>query len=297
MLRPFAAIFALAVCAIAPVAGQSAMLHAARSSPGDLELGGDLKGAPAEPPRFVRYADLLRLPQETYTVSDDGNLPRGTVITGVALATLARRFAPEPESALIVAICDDGYEAHYPRAYLAAHHPLLVLRVNGKEPADWPKAEDGGSLGPYLISHPLFHPAFRVLSHEDEAQIPYGVVRLEFRPEKRVFGAIKPPGAWAAGSPVGEGYAIARQDCFRCHNMGAEGGTKAGRSWLQLAAMARDNPECFRAIVHDPASVTPGAQMPGEPNYDDATLDALIAYFKTFAGPHAGQNSGKGSKP
>jgi len=30
--------------------------------------------------------------------------------------------------------------------------------------------------------------------------------------------------------------------------------------------------------------VKPDARMPAQPGYDDATLDALTAYFKTFAG-------------
>ena len=32
---------------------------------------------------------------------------------------------------MVVAICDDGYRANYPRDYLVAHHPVLVLQVNG----------------------------------------------------------------------------------------------------------------------------------------------------------------------
>jgi cytochrome c1 len=50
--------------------------------------------------------------------------------------------------------------------------------------------------------------------------------------------------------------------------------------------MARDNGARFRALIRNPAAVTPGAKMPGQPGYDDATLDALTAYFRTFAGPH-----------
>ncbi len=82
--------------------------------------------------------------------------------------------------------------------------------------------------GRMLILHPAFKPAFKILSHWDEAQIPYGVTRLEFRRESEVFGAIRPRGYWPAKSQVTQGYLIARQDCFRCHNMGAEGGTMAG---------------------------------------------------------------------
>ena len=69
----------------------------------------------------------------------------------------------------------------------------------------------------------------------------------------------------------------------------------AGSSWLQLAKMARSDDARFRRIIHDPASVTSGARMPAQPGYDDATLDALTAYFKTFAEPDKGADSEKGS--
>ena len=138
-------------------------------------------------------------------------------------------------------------------------------------------------MAPYLISHPEFKPSFKVLSHEDEPQIPYGVVRVEFRKEAEVLGAIRPPGKWKTDSLVGMGYVIARQDCFRCHNMGSEGGTMAERSWPQLAEMAEKDSGRFQRIIRDPSAVKPGAKMPGQPGYDNATLDALTAYFKTFA--------------
>ena len=198
----------------------------------------------------MRYEDLLRLPQETYSVSDDSNFHGKTEISGVSLSTLAETLGQSAD--MIVAICYDQYRTNYPKDYLAAHHPLLVLRINGQSRDHWPAADNGGSMGPYLISHPEFKPAFKVLSHEDEPQIPYGVTRIEFRKEAEVFGAIRPPGKWTTDSPVGMGYVIARQDCFRCHNMGAEGGTMAGRSWLQLAEMA-DTDACT-VSRHDPQS-------------------------------------------
>lgn len=277
---------AVAVAASIAVDSQS-ILRPQRSSPGDLEVGGELAGVPPGSTRYVRYRDLLRLPQETYTVTDDSNFPRNTVVSGVALTTLAQLFGQSPSSTLIVAISYDRYRANYPLDYLRDHHPLLVLRINGQLRAGWPPSVKGGPLGPYLISHPFFKPAFKVLSHEDEPQIPFGVTRIEFRRESIVFGAILPRGNWPAGSPVQQGYRIARQDCFRCHNMGKEGGQMAGKSWLDLASVAQSNPARFTQIVRNPISVTATAKMPGEPGYSDATVDALIAYFKTFSpAPH-----------
>ena len=277
-----------AVAAALPANDGLSILHTDRSSPGDLEIGGELARLPQGSTRFIRYEDLLALPQETYTVSDDTDLPPNTEISGVPLASLARLLGKSPHDSLIVAICYDHYRANYPGDYLAQHHPLLVLRINGKLRDQWPKSPSGDALGPYLISHPLFKPAFKILSHWDEMQIPYGVTRLEFRQESAVFGAIRPHGFWPSKSQVQQGYLIARQDCFRCHNMGPEGGTMAGRSWEDLANSAWDDGPTFRDIIHNPASVNPGAKMPPHPQYDFGTLDALTYYFKTFA--TAGRN-------
>jgi cytochrome c1 len=86
-----------------------------------------------------------------------------------------------------------------------------------------------------------------------------------------------------------QGYEIARQDCFRCHNMGNEGGTMAGRSWLQLSRKATSDGTRFRQIIRDPSSVNPTAKMPAHSEFDDAVLDALTAYFTTFSSARLAQ--------
>jgi mono/diheme cytochrome c family protein len=260
-------------------------LHEKRVSPADLEVGGELAGLPSGTTRYITRDDLLAMPQVNHIVTDDNNFVGPTRISGVLLEELIRHLGAAPESDLLIAICDDLYRTNYPRAYLLAHHPLLVLTVNGQPPSGWPKDSEGHGfdMGPYLISHPKFAPAFQILAHADEPQIPWGVVRLEFRDEKAVFGAIAPRGPHAADSPVQAGYRIAQQNCFRCHNLGNEGGQKAGRSWQNLSAWATASPEYFAAYVRNPAAKNPHAQMPGDPAYDDATLQALAAYFRTFS--------------
>jgi hypothetical protein len=289
MMRVFLPLITIAALAGPPVSASQSLLHLQRSSPGDLQVGGELAGVPPGSTRYIRYEDLLQLPQETSTVTDDSNFRGKTEIGGVALEALVHLLGQAPDDALVVAICYDQYRTNYPRDYMSAHHPVLVLRINGQLRDHWPPSENGGPLGPYLISHPFFKPAFKVLSHDDEPQIPYGVTRIEVRRESVVFGAIRPPGKWQSDSQVGNGYVIARQDCFRCHNMGAEGGTMARSSWLKLSELAHDDGKKFRQTIRDPTSVTLGAKMPAQPNYDDATLDALTAYFRTFATPGRNQ--------
>ena len=260
-------------------------LHVNRTSPYDLELGGDLAGLPPGTTRYVTRDQLLSVPQRTYTVTGDLNFAGPTQISGVPLEQLFGFLDATQDSDLIVAVSSDQYHAHYPRSYMKAHHPLLALTINGKPPSGWPKDPEGhgNDLGPYLISHPNFTPSFRVLSHDDEAQIPWGVVRIEFRNERTVFGSIAPRGPNASDAAVQSGYRIAQQNCFRCHNMGPNGGRKAGRPWAVLSALAAASPDYFTAYVRDPLSKNLDAEMPGNSGYDDATLHAVADYFRTFS--------------
>ncbi len=268
-----------------PGAALAGKMRAQRISASDLEVGGDLVGLPAGTTRYIAREDLLALPQVSYTVTDDSNFTGPTKVSGVPLDELLRELSAAQRSSMVVAICDDKYQANYPGDYLAHHHPVLVLEVNGKPPSGWPKDSGGHGfdMGPYMISHAKFTPSFKILSHADEAQIPWGVVRLEFRDEKTVFGAIEPRGTHANEPAVRTGYKIAQQNCLRCHNSGKEGGLKSGVTWAVLGAMAANSPDFFAEYVRDPQTKNPKTQMAASPEYDDATMRALIAYFRTFA--------------
>jgi len=284
-----AAILAVPACpALNEPAGMSssstsAMLRLQRRSNSDLELSGDLVGVRSGSVRYIPRQDLLRLPQETFTVTRDGNFSRPTQVSGVPLAALAKRFAASPASDLVLAICTDRYCAPYTQAYLVAHKPILVLRIGGKPPAQWPRDAEGNGMGPYLISNPHFTPSFKIFSHQDEEQIPWGVVRLEFRNQREVLGAIAPRGPHAKDALVQDGYRIAQQNCFRCHDLGNAGGLKSGFTWNVLSAWATGSPEFFAAYVHDPKAKNPKAHMPGNPEYGGETLRALTEYFQTFS--------------
>jgi cytochrome c2 len=269
--------------AIAPsVTAAHIPLHRTRQSPTDLELGGSLAGVPRGQTRFVSFADLATLPQETYTVTDDTNFGKTVRITGIALEKLPALLGAAPGANLVTAICSDDYAAHYPASYFRAHHPLLVMKLDGKPSAQWPII-DGFNMGPYLVSHPSFKPAFHVLSHPDEAQIPWGVVRLDFEPEQQVYAPIAPFGPHAKDPLVLQGYTIAAQQCFKCHNRGNEGGLKANRPWDVVARRSATDPDYFDAYVRNPKRLNPATQMEASPNYDAATLQALHAYFNLFA--------------
>jgi mono/diheme cytochrome c family protein len=266
-------------------AGETVKLASVRGSALDLEVSGDLASLEPGSTRYVTREQLLAMPQSAFTVTQDANFSDPTEIKGVTLSELARQLASAPDSDLIVAICVDQYHAHYTRTYVTTHHPVLVLKINGKEPAEWPKDAEGhgADMGPFLISHPDFNSASKVPAQPEDPQIPWGVVKIEFLDEKVVFGAIAPRGPHASDPEVQQGYAIAKQNCFRCHNLGAEGGGKAGRTWLVLSAWANSAPDAFLAYVHDPKSRNTDSQMPANPQFDALTLKAITDYFQTFS--------------
>ncbi len=286
-MRPsWLSLLAVPALFLSVASGQSfPALHEKRQLPSDLEISGALAGLAPGSTRYITRDELLAMPQVNFTVTDDTNFTGPTKIRGVKLENLARELGASAASDMVVAICDDGYRANYPRAYLVAHHPVLVLEVNGHAPAGWPKdsQEHTFDMGPYMISHPKFTPSYKILSHTEEPQIPWGVVRIEFREEKIVFGAIAPRGPHAQDREVRDGFRIAEQNCFRCHNAGREGGQKSGLPWEALSAFAAASPKDFAAYIRAPLAKNSHAQMPGNPQYDDATLAALTAYFRTFS--------------
>jgi len=262
-------------------AAPRSLLHKTRLHPDDLEIGGDLVGVTKGETRFVAYSDLLKLPQETYTVSTDTNFVGTVKITGVALEKLPALLGAAPGAAMVIAVCDDSYNAHYPAEYFSKHHPVLVLQVNGLPPAQWPKGADGSAMGPYMISHPSFTPAFHVLKHDDEPQVPWGVLRVDFRNELEVYEPIVPRSG-LHDATVQAGYTIARQNCFRCHARDGEGGTKSPVDWDDIAGKAVNAPGYFDAYVTAPKKIDPDSEMAASPQYDAATLAALRTYFATF---------------
>lgn len=257
---------------------QSLTVYASRQSVGDLEV----KGLVAHP-GYVRYTDLLRLPQIAATVADDPDYAGVTMrVTGVALEALARALGVSPTSDLIDALCTDGYRSHYPADYIRIHHPFLVLTVDGMLTSAWAAKAHVDDPGPYFILYDRFTPDLHVLSHVDRAQLPTNVVRLNFSTTLATFGSIAPRGSFAAGLPVQQGFTIAKQNCLRCHAQGIYGGSKAGHSWDELGEIAHRRPAFFAEYIRNPKAANPNAQMPGNPEYDTATLAALTAYFRTF---------------
>lgn len=260
------------------------VLQEHRGSELDLAVAGELPGVPRGATRYISREELLKLPQVTYAVSDDPNFNGTVEVSGVLLEELSSAIGTSTPADFVVAVCADQYHGNFPQSYIREHHPVLVLKIDERPPKGWPKNSEatGAYMGPYLISHAKFTPSFKIFAHEDEAQIPWAVERLEFREEAKTDAAIAPRGARAGDANVQAGFRIARQNCFRCHNMGEEGGRKSGRPWTVLAAWAAAGPEHFTSYVRNPKANNPNTQMAASPQYDEETMKALVDYFSTF---------------
>jgi mono/diheme cytochrome c family protein len=244
---------------------------------------------------YITYSDLRTLRQVTVTVRDDLNFPGQTItVTGIYLDVLAHAIGALPSSDLIDTLCTDHYRGHYPATYIAAHKPIFALRINGLPTRKWAAQTHLEDPGPYFITYAHFVPTFQILSHEDKPQTPINITRLNFTTTALTFAAIQPRGSFPADSPVQQGFAIAKQNCLRCHNQGPYGGTKAGRDWFALSTWAREQPAFFAAYIHNPQSIEPHTHMPANPAYDAATLAALTAYFQTFTADVSAKNKVRG---
>ena len=245
-----------------------------------------ISGLPAGAVGYVTYADLAKLPQITTTIQNDSNFPdqpsKGVKITGIPLEELAKALGALPQSDLIDALCSDRYEAHYPAEYIAAHHPLFGLKINGERPHEWAAKMKAYDPGPYFITHANYVPRYKIFAHAEEAQIPDNLIRLNFSTTAATYGPITPRGSFTPDSAVGQGFTIAKQNCLRCHFLNGVGGTKSGVDWRSLSVWAQEQPKFFEKYVQNPQSVDPHAHMEGNPHYDAATLDALTTYFRTF---------------
>jgi mono/diheme cytochrome c family protein len=95
------------------------------------------------------------------------------------------------------------------------------------------------------------------------------------------FGSISPPAGFAPNSPEQEGFTIAKQNCLRCHNQGQYGGKQSGPDWTMLSVWADKQPTYFASYIKNPQAFNANARIPGNPQYDTATLNAITAYFKS----------------
>jgi mono/diheme cytochrome c family protein len=259
-------------------------LSPTRTNDNDLEYAVlDAAGTPG-PTQYISQAQLLKLPLVTVKTDRDGETKKPATYQGLYLKDLLKVLATSPEQNTLRAICVDHYHAYYDPDYLARVDALLVLKFDGKAWPDWPTNEHGGKLGPYYISQAKFTPIYNTLAFVEMAKIPFGVNRIELLNDAPVKAATLPK-RLADDPLVQQGRTIAINGCFSCHNAGAYGGTMAQKPWPVLAVHAATNADYFRKMVTNPQQFKPGVAMPSHKTWDDATFNAVEAYFKATLPP------------
>lgn len=286
MLRHAPLIFAIVMAL--PLAAQKPTSSVRRHAANDLEVITFDANGKQNSSRFLSRTYLATLPQISFPLTPDENFPELSTnvrVTGVDLNLLLGSIAPADPSAALVAICRDGYTSAFPRPAILDHHPILVLTIDGLTPHAWSLKNHAYDPGPYFITYANFVASYQVLVHADFPQHPAEILRLKVPASSQLFAAITPPNAATlpSDSPVITGFRIAQQNCFRCHNSGDTGGTKARRTWQHLAEVAKSRPDYFAAWVHNPHSIDPNAKMTPNLQYDQSTLNALTRYFQTFS--------------
>lgn len=263
------------------------LLQTNRCAPSDLEITGTAVNIARDSVRYISYEHLLALPQVTVTVRNDDNfreLPHEKiVVTGIYLDVLESYLGVDPGSDLVTAQCADGYRSEFTRKYILSHRPILALKINGQPVKTWAAQTHTSDPGTYFITHEAFTPSFNVLSYHELPKTPAMVTRLNFGSSQHVFDVIAPRGDTSSNPQVMDGFRIAEQHCYRCHNMDAYGGTKAGKSWRTLGTYAASSPSSFERYIRNPKSIDPKSAMPANPQFDESTVAALQAYFRTFA--------------
>ncbi len=279
-MRPFcfAAIISVLV-PLLPAYGGLLTGSPTRSSSQDLEVIGIKPDGSPSAPLYYQYEQLLTLPLVTIKTAEDPNTKQPATYTGVYLNALIQALQSSSDQTVLGANCYDGYQQYYDPEYNDKHHPIFLLKYDGKPPADWPKSEHNSAMGPYCVVHADFQPSEVIYGYTEAARIPFGIVSVELT--SYAFSLGKFDSANRSNPEAVKGQKIAIGSCVSCHNNGLAGGKMAQRPWQVLAANAVYNGDYFRQYVVNPQKFKPNVAMPPHPTFDASTLDALQAYFKT----------------
>jgi hypothetical protein len=248
--------------------------HATRTSPLDLEVFSLQADGTPGPSQFYSYSDLATLPNVTVKVASDPFLNKPATFTGVYLADVYKAIGAVPTKNILGLCCYDRYKDYFDSAYNNQHHPVLVLKWDGKEPDSWPTTADGSPLGPYCVVYENFVRVVTADKYSEAPRIPYGVVSIEISTYDQSIGKIAPP----AGAPPAElnGFKIAMGCCIQCHNQDSTGGSKGHAQWAVLEGFAEQ--DFFASFVRDPKTLKPDIDMPAYA-LDAQSMSDLRAYF------------------
>jgi mono/diheme cytochrome c family protein len=211
----------------------------------------------------------------------DPNTNTPATYTGVYISDLFEAIGADKSFEVIGANCSDARKQYYDRDYVAKHRPILLLKFDGKPPADWPNSDHGSWFGPYCVVHESSSPTETIYGYVEEPRNAPAVTSLELTSFTQSLGRFTPKGR-KNDPEVVKGQKIAVGSCISCHKLGKAGGHRTDASWEVLAVQALTSKDNFRKFVTDLHSINPMSQMPPHPTFDDDTFNALEAYLKAM---------------
>lgn len=249
------------------------------------------RGAEAEPLRFVRRGDTVRVlsgPQieagcdvRTVAVPHDPYYGRPKRYRACPLRrVLALGLDGIPDGfadATVLLRALDGYTRPVRGATLLEEGAFLALAdagreasgLTGWEPIDRRRVDPG--------------PFYLVWTGADQGDPhvrpwPYQLATIEVVTFEERFPHTLPRGA-PEGSAARRGFAIFRRACLACHAVNGEGGTVGPDLNVPRSIVEYRPEEQIKAYVRDPGSFR-RTSMPPHPGLSDRDLDDLIAYFR-----------------
>lgn len=279
MTRYLALTFVMLLGTVTAPAAHAVELHAARASPTDLEVSGLLRGVAPGEKRFVHWEDIRRLPSRT--IETDGEFMQGTqTVRIVLLEDLLSQLPLAPGFDTVIATCSDGYAAVYTAEFRQAWKPFVIVEINSAGPSAWPLTGMPTDPGPYIVSvSDAVTPGVSKLLDVAHKQ-PWGTVALGFAREDEAFRSFH-EGPWRTLSAAGErGRTLWMNSCFSCHTGPGDsiGGSRSGRPFAMLQALAQHSPGYFESYVRNPRASRPDALMTPHAHYTAEQMADLIAF-------------------
>jgi mono/diheme cytochrome c family protein len=209
----------------------------------------------------------------------------------VALAALVARGFGEPAAALAkndyVMRARDGYAVPLTGARVFEKGGYVAL-ADVEVPAWEPIGQQRANPGPfYLVWR---EPAQQSL---DTYPRPWQLASIEIAPFEATYPHTVP--LTPADAPATRGFRIFRESCIACHAVNREGG-RVGPDLNVPRSIVEYRPEPqIRAYIRDPRAFR-YSNMPAHPNFSEADLDGLVAYFHAMKDrkhdPEAGKAGG-----
>ena len=267
----------------------TAKLRAIRTSPLDLELGGELAGLPAGATRYITREDLLALPQVNQTVSDDPNLAGPGRSQASRWKNSPNDWPPRRSRTLVVAVCADRYLP----TIRAPTSPRIIRCSSSRSMASHrnagprrPKAT-GCDMGPYMISHPKIHTQLQNPLARRRAANSLGrrAARISRRKSRLRCDCPARPASPGATRRLKPATASPNKIVSAATTWAPKAARKQAVHGSCCPHGPRLRPNISPPTCAIPKSKNPTRKCPANPAYDDATLQRLTAYFQTFSAP------------